>query len=596
MLELKSISWKNFLSYGDYISSLDLDDLGQCLIVGEILDDDKSLNKSNGAGKSSIPSVIQWVLFGRTMHVKSPGNNIVNHYTGKDCWAKLTFKNGDSIIRTRNTEGKNELIYYKDGNEERMVSDTLSTSANQQAKLNKIFNLDWEIFCGSVFFNQYGKPWMEMTDNVRKKAIERTLHVDRLTYYAQAAKSKCDSLDLGVERLRMKVTQSESEIDRIKSEIERVQLSSNSFNDNKLSRISKVKEQAEQIQSQIDSVALPDLESIRQKWDLISKVNEKIDLLKKQRDIKRSKLAEVVGTSNSLKQRINNWEKKAGGTCSQCEQSINIEHINDKTEPLQAELGRIDKDLEEINDAIKEYTDQISKAETMLEERTPSITIREAKSIHDNIKRLQESYINLNKQIDDIKNEEDPHKITLIELNEKLTDTTNAIQSKKEELERSELLNKHYNYVYKAYNDRQKIKSFIFREHVPFINARLRHYLDVFNLDIKIELTDSLGISSNLWGYDFESGGERKRTDVAFMLAMFDFHEQMYGRQCNILVLDEVDGRMDDDGIDALINIIKNDLSHRVESILMISHRNMMQDMFPKELRVVRRNRFSYIE
>jgi DNA repair exonuclease SbcCD ATPase subunit len=98
-----------------------------------------------------------------------------------------------------------------------------------------------------------------------------------------------------------------------------------------------------------------------------------------------------------------------------------------------------------------------------------------------------------------------------------------------------------------------------------------------------------------MWGYEFESGGERKRTDVAFMLAMFDFHEQMYGRQCNVLVLDEVDGRMDDDGIDSLISIIKNDLASRVETVLIISHRNMMFDTFEREIKVTRKERYSYL-
>jgi len=131
---------------------------------------------------------------------------------------------------------------------------------------------------------------------------------------------------------------------------------------------------------------------------------------------------------------------------------------------------------------------------------------------------------------------------------------------------------------------------------VPFINSRLKHYMDTFGLDVKVNLTDSLSVESNMWGYEFESGGERKRTDVAFMLAMFDFHEQMYGRQCNVLVLDEVDGRMDDDGIESLINIIKNDLASRVETVLIISHRNLMFDTFPRELRVTRRDRQSKLE
>jgi chromosome segregation ATPase len=60
--------------------------------------------------------------------------------------------------------------------------------------------------------------------------------------------------------------------------------------------------------------------------------------------------------------------------------------------------------------------------------------------------------------------------------------------------------------------------------------------------------------------------------------------------------MDEVDGRLDDDGIEALINIIKTDLAHRVESILLISHRNMMFDTFSREMRVTRHGRFSKLE
>jgi DNA repair exonuclease SbcCD ATPase subunit len=164
------------------------------------------------------------------------------------------------------------------------------------------------------------------------------------------------------------------------------------------------------------------------------------------------------------------------------------------------------------------------------------------------------------------------------------------------EIERYESLNRHCAYIGNAYTDRRKIKSFVFAEHVPFINSRLNHYLDVFGLDVKIELTESLGVTSNFWSYDFQSGGERKRTDVAFMLAAFDFHEQVYGRQCNILVLDEVDGRLDDDGIDSLINIIKNELANRVETILIVSHRDLMKDVFSREIKVTRNSRFSTLE
>ena len=204
MLELESVSFKNFMSYGDYLTTIELSNLSQCLIVGEVAGEedsqelydtqefveDKSRIKSNGAGKSCIPNAIMWCLFGKTMHSANPGDKVINFYTGKDCSVTIRLKSGDTITRTRNTDGKNELIYVKDGDENKFNADTLSTIKNQQAQLNRIFNLDWDLFCGSAFFTQYGKPWLEMADQSRKKAIERILHVDRFSYYASVAKLK----------------------------------------------------------------------------------------------------------------------------------------------------------------------------------------------------------------------------------------------------------------------------------------------------------------------------------------------------------------------------------------------------------------------
>ena len=79
------------------------------------------------------------------------------------------------------------------------------------------------------------------------------------------------------------------------------------------------------------------------------------------------------------------------------------------------------------------------------------------------------------------------------------------------------------------------------------------------------------------------------------MLSCNDFYEVMYGRQCNLMVLDEVDGRMDEDGIEGLINIIRNDLLARVDNVLVISHRNQMFDAFDREIKVKRVNRLSML-
>lgn len=603
MLELKSVSWQNFLSYGDYPTTIELDKLGQCLIIGEVIDEDiqhtdnpGQIRKSNGAGKSTIPSVIQWVLFGRTMHSRTPGNNVVNWFSGKDCWGKITFKNGDSITRTRNTDGKNELLISKDGDESKFVSDTLSTLTNQQAQLNRIFNLDWEVFCGSVFFNQYGKPWMEMADATRKKAIERVLHVDRLSYYAQAAKAKCENLDKLVDKHRQNISILNNNIQHLEQELERLRLASTNYVSDREARTRKYINLANEEIVKRDAIVLPDVDDLKKRWNIVKQIETRIVEMRREANPFSNRIGELTGSIQSLDEQIKLWERKSGKICTSCEQPVAGDHISNKITPIVEKREAKKLELDEVKAKQAELLSQIKKIETALVDRRPDTTLEDVRSIENRWKNHNSEHARLKANADRVAKEQNPHEVSIAEVEKRIAKAKLDIENAEKELQRSELLNKHYHYVYKAYNDRTKIKGFIFRDHIPFINSRLRHYLEVFDLDIKIELTEALGITSNMWGYEFESGGERKRTDVAFMLAMFDFHEQMYGRQCNVLVLDEVDGRLDDDGIDALINIIKTDLAHRVETILVISHRNLMFDTFPREMRVIRKDRFSTLE
>lgn len=597
MLEIQNVEWRNFMSYGDYDNFLDLSSLGQCLVTGEVIGSDKDVfsdsivaekKKSNGAGKSTIPNVILWTLFGRTMHSYSPGDKIVNWFTGKDCRCKITFKSGDEIIRTRNTSGKNELIYTRNGDMHTLTSDTLSTAKAQQAELNRAFNLDWDLFCGSVFFNQYSKPWMEMADQTRKKAIERALHVDRFSYYSKIAKGKCDKIDTEVQNARDQIQIVNDEITRLTAEITRIAESSRGFETKQRERQAEALRNAVLEKQKRDGIDLPDIDQLKKKWSIIDQIKKRIRDMENEVTLLNRQIASFEGMETSLKQRIKTWVVKSGKICGACEQDVPKSHTDTKIKPIQAELDQTSAELDTKKSELQSLTEKIVQVRQLLQEKAPDQTIFEADEIHKQWKRHDGEITRLKKLAESIMQEENPHEKTLADVKNRIDQRKAKLPKLEKEIERIDYLNTHYGYIYKAWNDRGKIKSFVFQDHIPFINSRLKHYLDVFGLDVQIELTTALGITSNMWGYQFESGGERKRTDVAFMLAMFDFHEEMYGRQCNVLVLDEVDGRLDDDGIDSLINVIKNDLAPKVETIIVISHRNLMYDTFPTEIHVKR--------
>jgi len=601
MLEIHKIKFSNFLSYGDYVSELVVDGLGQCLITGENIceneyDETLSSKKSNnGCGKSTISNVIQWVLFGRTMHNNRPGDKVINYFTGKDCVATLELKSGDSITRIRRTSGHTELLYTKNGEEHKLVADTVSTAQNQQRILNKTFNLDWDLFTGSVFFNQYGKPWLEMADSVRKKTLERMLHIDKFQYYADAAKSKFDNITSATDRSRNKLKLLESEVIRINNEIENNKLNFIKHDSEKKLRSDEILLKIKEIEKKQSELNLPDIEALFERWDNIRKIEVKINSFKdKVRDIE-LQISKINFNIKKYSDEVDEWKRMAGTICVSCKQKISNDFTGNKIQPIMNKLLEENKVLNDLIFDKNKLNDTILTAIKMLNTKKPEISYEDAKSLYERNKQYENEIKRLKNLSVSILNEENPYTASADNFNNKLTEIQLEINKLKYSINENNILSTHYSYIYKSYNDRNKIKSFVFADHVPFINKRLKYYLDVFGLDIKIELTNNLSVNSSMWGYDYESGGERKRTDLAFMFAIYDFHEYMYERQSNIIFLDEVDGRLDDSGVDCLINIIKNDLSHKCSTVFVISHRNMMHDVFTNEIKIKRVNRFSYI-
>lgn len=596
MLEIKCITWRNFMSYGDYESHIELAELGQCLITGRVEDDDEAKSRSNGAGKSTIPNVIQWVLFGRTMHSHNPGDNVINYQTGKDCWAKIEFKNGDYIIRSRKVSGENELIFGREGDETKFTSATLSTSKNQQLQLNKKFGLDYELFCASVFFNQYNKPWMEMADATRKKALERILHVDKFSSYAQVAKSKIEVTERSVDTIRNQIASDNRRLAQLQTDKADAEENHKKFEEVRSDKSKKFAELADAEQMALDAIAIPDLAKLKAKWDLIAQVEERISKMRTEYNGLITEQSYLVGQLQNVEAQVKLWKAKSGKVCGSCSQEVNANHVCAQLDPMTEKKDKISTDIAASKSKSDQLEKKIADAKEAVAQKKPAMTILDAQSVINDVGRRKQRIDKLRQDAKMALDEANVYDGMITKFDEQMAKLTAEIQTKNVKIEKLNVIQQHYQYIYKSYNDRNKIKGYVFREHVPYINDRLKYYFEIFGLDINIKLTDALSIESNMWGYEFQSGGERKRTDVAFMLATFDFHERMYGRQCNIMVLDEVDGRMDNDGIDALIGIIKGELSTKVETVLVISHRDLMFDTFDKEIKVVRKERFSYLD
>ena len=215
---------------------------------------------------------------------------------------------------------------------------------------------------------------------------------------------------------------------------------------------------------------------------------------------------------------------------------------------------------------------------------------------------LDQSILNLKTQVDSLSIEANPHCGTIDLIKSQIAGISKKIGESDATRLKFNMLFEHLSYIKSAYGDRNKIKQFVLMNMMPILNRRIQYYLEAFSCDFGIEFTPTLSVLPSKWDYDLCSGGERKRIDMAMMFALHDLFINMYGQQCNIMVLDEVDGALDSRGVESFTEVIMNDFCGNLDSrpkpstIMIISHKTDLLDAFPSKISVRKRGTFSYIE
>lgn len=598
MLEIESILIRNFWSYGDYDTVIKLDDLGPCLITGQIhesaSEDGNDQKDSNGAGKSALVEAILWCLFGRTMRIPNPGDKVINFFTGKECIVELMLKNGDRIRRTRGMDGHNDLLHIKNGE----LDISLGTNKIEQKRLDRLFDLDFDIFCGSQFFSQFAQSWMEMSDQRRKEALEREFRMDQIQFRAESAKDRLDKAENEQRRFINIAESAQADINSLKDQIDKFTKASLQFEEGKRDRIADINTNIATLESQLAGVQFPDVDQIKKVWETFNQAASKLrDREQKIYDIQAEK-RRVENDVSYQKGLIRKWEAK-GPICSECERVYDEQYIASKTSDPKAKLAGLESQLNEIAGRLKTEETALATLKSTLEARRPAITVSQIdRQYNDKLaeKRRIEGQLKTQREaLARVEAEENHYDDTIKTLEGRLAQAQERLEDARIKIGRFDKLILHMSYIYKAYSDRRKIKSYILVEYIPYLNSRIDYYLQRFGFDLRIEFTNALGMKSDKWGYQQFSGGECKRFDVAMMLAMFDLHTLMYGRRANIVVFDEVDGRLDMGGAEIFADIIRSDFAGKVDSVLVISQRLDMKGSMPSEIVVVREDRFSRI-
>ena len=563
MITLKKLKWSNCFSYGPD-NELDLADNTVTQIIG-----------TNGMGKSSIPLIIEEVLYNKNSKgIKKA--DIPNRYVNKGYNISLEFEkdgNNYNIIVDRKTNIKVRL--------EKNGEDISShTATNTYKTLQEILGIDFKTFSQLVYQNTNASlQFLTATDTNRKKFLIDLLHLDAYVNLFEVFKEASK--------------ESSNALIAVNSEIITIEkwLSNNKLESTDVLPLLDLEINTEEDEKSFRSLSV-ELKNISEKNKKIIQNNQYKDMLstiditelqslppieKQSYDSYQEKLGQIEGAkraSNSLLQKL----QKLGDHCPTCEQEVDpafkqelidcenillssLEEDKARNEEIINNIKRDNKEVERRAKLQKDWEELYRNIDSLLPKDI--FNEEELKSSLEKVStKLKQSKEQLKKIAEE--NERITRANTRIEIIQAQTDGfIDKLNSAKKVLDTNQSLNSNLDILKKAFSTNgllaYKIENLV-KELEELANTYLAELSDgrftlefvVSNDKLNVQITDNENIVDIL----ALSSGELARVNTATLIAIRKLMSSISKSRINILFLDEVINVLDDSGREKLVEVL----------------------------------------
>jgi len=555
MIILKTLVWSNCFSYGDK-NEIDLSKSTLTQLVG-----------TNGVGKSSIPLILEEVLFNKnSKNVKKA--DIANRYVNKGYDISLSFSvdNDDyNISVSRRNALKCKLV--KNGED---ISS--HTATNTYKTLGEVLGIDFKTFTQLVYQNTNASlQFLTATDTNRKKFLIDLLQLDDYVKYFEIFKEAVRQDSLSVSRL-------ESKIDTIDKWL----------NDNKLEDTSLLSKLDLPFHSEEDEKTLSSLqvqfENITDKNKKISRNNYWKEQLK---NIKVEKVEGEIQDYDDLQSQLGRWRAEANkrvfqGTdesvCPTCLQEVDVELIkeiqNKQEKEVEAASHKVRGILSEI-ESIKENNSKIYAAQERqrefeeiyrsIDSDLPKDLLSEA-DLQKEITTLKERISNSREKLEEVieeNNRRERHntRIGIIqeqteEFEQQLEEVSGQLFEKEDNLQILELLKKAFStnglLAYKIENMVKNLEDMTNHYLAEFSDGRFALNFVIQSDKLNVEVSDN----GNIIDITALSSGELARVNIATLVAIRRLMSSISSSRINVLFLDEVNQALDEQGKEKVVEVL----------------------------------------
>jgi DNA repair exonuclease SbcCD ATPase subunit len=569
MITLRKLTWDNCFSYGEG-NELRLDDATLTQLVG-----------TNGVGKSSIPLILEEVLFNKnSKNVKKA--DIANRYINKGYDITLDFSvDTDDYTIAVTRRGNIKCKLTKNGED---ISS--HTAINTYKTLGEILGIDFKTFTQLVYQNtNTSLQFLTATDTNRKKFLIDLLKLDG---YVEL-----------FEMFKEAVKNTTSELSSLEGKISTVQkwLSNNKLETTTLYEKLNLPKISENDEQSLRSLQL-EIENISEKNRKINTNNQlkqqlkSIDLehyqkiveeLQSEKDLSTHQVA--IGTwkseENRFKAEMAKYKKLLdipNAICPTCEQPITEvkvleEHDKWAVKCLEAiqNLKKHEEELEVLkneNALYREATQKIAEWENLyrsVDSGLPSAVL-DKQELENEVAAIRSRIQKARSELEEViaeneKRERHNTKVGIIleqtqEFENELKDLQTSLKTLEQEANVLEVLKKAFStnglLAYKIESLVKELEELTNVYLTEFSDGRFSINFVVENDKLNVEVTDN-GKPIDILAL---SSGELARVNIATLVAIRKLMTSISRSQINVLFLDEVNQALDEMGKEKVVEIL----------------------------------------
>ena len=571
MLVFKKVKFKNFGSFGNTFTEINLDRHNTVLVSGK-----------NGHGKSfALLDSITFGLFGKPFRkVNIP--QLTNSVNQKDCIVEVEFTTPKHSYRVVRGLQPKLFEIYKDGD---LLPQNAKAKDYQKILEEQILRMNYKSFMQIVILGSSSfVPFMQLSSNDRREVIEDILDIKIFSVMNSLLKVKLSQLKENLNEIENKITISKEKIDLQKNHVQTLENKSQESIDKNKTKLQSLIDEGKVKKTKITEIS-DKIEDIR------AKTPDKEQFLTSLKGIEKTE-NEVEGNLKRLRKDIVFYTSNTN--CPSCKQEIDENFRQETLDDKAKEKVNLESRLEGIEELITETSERIESIEQKEKEiREQENLILEQKSM---IKSLFSQIQYIEQEISDLENNNG----NIQEEKDKLYDFCETQRLTLEE--KDSILNQKYNYdvVYDLLKD-AGIKSKIIKYYLPIINKLINKHLSSMNFFANFTLDEEFNetIKSrhrDTFSYMSFSEGEKLRIDLALILSWREIAKLKNSASCNLLILDEVfDSSLDAMGTDDLMKLL-DELSINT-NVFVISHKSdQLADKFSNYLSFEKKNNFSRIK